>query len=124
MLKDNEGEIDPMKILKKELGAELPISPLFQYDVNVNDQTHPTLVNPEFTELCDPKELMKNPNSHPECHLPGFPTSSKPNVKKLALSLPGWLITAFAIYMGAPFWFEILGKLIQVRSIGKTANRP
>ena len=112
-----------MENLEKELGAKIPISPLFEYGVNdkeptVNDKEPTLRVNPDFTEPCD------DPANHLECHLPGFPTSSKPNVKKLALSLPGWLITAFAIYMGAPFWFEILGKLVQVRSIGKTAKRP
>jgi hypothetical protein len=30
-----------------------------------------------------------------------------------------WIITALAIYMGAPFWFDILGKLVNVRSTGK-----
>jgi hypothetical protein len=132
MLQDKEGAQPPnqkdmqkntsrLKIenLEKELGADLPISPLFKYDVKDNDPTNPTLsVNPEFTEPCD------DPKNHPECRLPGFPESSKPNIKKLALSLPGWLITAFAIYMGAPFWFEILSKLVQVRSIGTTAKRP
>jgi hypothetical protein len=72
-----------------------------------------------------------DPENHLECQLPGFQYTesnvkkyTKPNVKKLALSIPGWLITAFAIYMGAPFWFEILGKLVQVRSIGKTSKSP
>jgi len=121
---DNQQIISRLKIenLEKELGADLPISPLFRYDSTAKDQT--LSVNPEFTELCDIEELKKNPNQHPECGLPGFSKSTKPNVKKLALSIPGWLITAFAIYMGAPFWFEILGKLVQVRSIGKTAKRP
>lgn len=30
--------------------------------------------------------------------------------------LPGWILTAFAISMGAPFWFDLLGKIITVRS--------
>ena len=121
---DNQQFISRLKIenLEKELGADLPISPLFRYDSTAKDQT--LSVNPEFTELCDMEELKKNPSRHPECGLPGFSKSTKPNVKKLALSIPGWLITAFAIYMGAPFWFEILAKLVQVRSIGKTAKRP
>lgn len=34
-------------------------------------------------------------------------------------SLLGWLISAFAISMGAPFWFEILGKIINVRNTGQ-----
>jgi hypothetical protein len=116
----NQKDIDSrVKTLEKELGADLPISPLFNYEVKENDPTHPTLsVNKEFSEPCN------DPTNPLECNLPGFSNSTKPNIKKLALSIPGWLITAFAIYMGAPFWFEILGKLVQVRSIGKTAKRP
>ncbi|MGK7941688.1 MAG: hypothetical protein AB4062_16360 [Crocosphaera sp.] len=28
----------------------------------------------------------------------------------------GWFISAIAISMGAPFWFELLGKVINVRN--------
>lgn len=31
----------------------------------------------------------------------------------------GWLITALAISLGAPFWFDLLNKLVQLRSSGK-----
>ena len=31
----------------------------------------------------------------------------------------GWLMTGVAVAMGAPFWFDILGKLINVRNTGK-----
>lgn len=34
----------------------------------------------------------------------------------LKLHLFGWLLTAIAISMGAPFWFDMLGKIISVRS--------
>lgn len=34
----------------------------------------------------------------------------------------GFLLTTIAIGMGAPFWFELLGKFINVRNTGKTAN--
>lgn len=34
-------------------------------------------------------------------------------------SLLGWLISGFAISMGAPFWFELLGKIMNVRNTGK-----
>lgn len=33
--------------------------------------------------------------------------------------LPGWLITAFAISLGAPFWFDLLNKVISIRNAGK-----
>ena len=32
------------------------------------------------------------------------------------LSIPGWLITALAISLGAPFWFDLLNKLMKLRS--------
>ena len=31
-------------------------------------------------------------------------------------TLLGWLITAFAISLGAPFWFDLLNKMMQVRN--------
>jgi hypothetical protein len=31
----------------------------------------------------------------------------------------GWLITAFAVALGAPFWFDALGRLSRLRSTGK-----
>jgi len=36
----------------------------------------------------------------------------------------GWLITAFAISFGAPFWFDTLGKLIAIRSTVKPKETP
>jgi hypothetical protein len=32
------------------------------------------------------------------------------------LKVAGWIITALAISLGAPFWFDLLGRLVQVRS--------
>lgn len=40
-------------------------------------------------------------------------------VKTLLGSLIGWLVTAFAISFGAPFWFSVLGKLISARAPSK-----
>jgi len=34
----------------------------------------------------------------------------------IALALPGWLITALAIMLGAPFWFDLLQKFVNIRS--------
>ncbi len=31
----------------------------------------------------------------------------------------GWLITAVAVSFGAPFWFDLLGKLVNLRSTGR-----
>ncbi|PIF34310.1 hypothetical protein CLU81_4949 [Flavobacterium sp. 9] len=34
----------------------------------------------------------------------------------------GWLITALAVTLGAPFWFDLLSKLISVRGVGSKAS--
>jgi hypothetical protein len=33
--------------------------------------------------------------------------------------LLGWIITILAISVGAPFWFDMLNKVIAIRSVGK-----
>lgn len=38
------------------------------------------------------------------------------------LSLLGWLITGLAISLGAPFWFDILKLLINIRNAGKAPD--
>lgn len=38
--------------------------------------------------------------------------------------IPGWLVTAFALTMGAPFWFDVLGKLSKVRAVGNREGTP
>ena len=37
--------------------------------------------------------------------------------------IPGWLITAFAISLGAPFWFDLLKKFMEVRSTFKPKEK-
>lgn len=39
------------------------------------------------------------------------------------LSLLGWSITAFAVTLGAPFWFDMLNKIILVRSALKPGSQ-
>lgn len=38
--------------------------------------------------------------------------------QKFVLAFIGWAITTLAIYMGAPFWFELLSKFVNIRSTG------
>lgn len=35
------------------------------------------------------------------------------------LSILGWLLTAIALSFGAPFWFDLLNKLVNIRAAGK-----
>ena len=39
------------------------------------------------------------------------------------LKIIGWLITAFAACLGAPFWFDALNKLMVVRSTVKPQEK-
>ena len=41
-----------------------------------------------------------------------------PYQKKSWLKVLGWLLTAWAISLGAPFWFDLLNRFIQLRSSG------
>jgi len=41
------------------------------------------------------------------------------NIKTVTEAVIGWLLSAVAISMGAPFWFDLLGKVINVRNTGK-----
>jgi hypothetical protein len=44
-------------------------------------------------------------------------------LKIIYASLLGWLITAIAISFGAPFWFDLLNKLISIRSSVKPQEK-
>lgn len=41
------------------------------------------------------------------------------NLLPLSALIAGWMMTAFAVTLGAPFWFDILSKLMTVRSTFK-----
>jgi hypothetical protein len=36
--------------------------------------------------------------------------------------LLGWMLTILAISLGAPFWFDMLNKLVNIRSAGKSPD--
>ena len=49
------------------------------------------------------------------------------NAAKLAriaiTGLPGWLVTALAASLGAPFWFDLLQRIIDIRGAGQKPKR-
>ena len=49
----------------------------------------------------------------------GAPPLSADGATQVLQALPGWLITAFAVSLGAPFWFDLLNKFMVVRSTVK-----
>jgi hypothetical protein len=38
---------------------------------------------------------------------------------KSIVKLIGWFLTAFAVYLGAPFWFDLMNKFVNLRGVGK-----
>jgi hypothetical protein len=49
-----------------------------------------------------------------------LPASFDEGRRILSFHLLGWLITALAATLGAPFWFDMLNKVIAIRSVGKS----
>jgi hypothetical protein len=61
-----------------------------------------------------------------ELNLPvGWSTASSPHgwIEGFAKAL-GLLLTAFALLLGAPFWFDTLSKLAQLRGTGRASSDP
>jgi hypothetical protein len=44
-------------------------------------------------------------------------------VVQIRLHFLGWLLTALAVSLGAPFWFDMLNKIIVVRSTVKPKEK-
>jgi hypothetical protein len=42
---------------------------------------------------------------------------------KIIRVIPGWILSGIAIAMGAPFWFDLLGKVVNVRNTGKPPGK-
>lgn len=42
----------------------------------------------------------------------------------LVMLVLGWLVTAFAVMLGAPFWFDLLGRFVTLRSSLKPSSPP
>jgi len=49
----------------------------------------------------------------------GWPEANGWEWSSLGMHLLGWLLTAFAVSLGAPFWFDMLNKIVSIRSAGK-----
>lgn len=41
----------------------------------------------------------------------------------LVVKIPGWFVTALALSLGAPFWFDMLSKIINIRGAGTKPDR-
>ena len=53
----------------------------------------------------------------------GWQNEKDPSAIGILAHIPGWLITALAISLGAPFWFDMLNKIMVVRSTVKPSEK-
>lgn len=49
----------------------------------------------------------------------GDPREVPHNLQEWVMKIAGLLISAIAVSLGAPFWFDVLNKLVNLRSVGK-----
>jgi hypothetical protein len=52
----------------------------------------------------------------------GWSSATSPSGWGIPGKIGGLLLTAFAILLGAPFWFDVLGKVARLRSAGNTPD--
>ncbi|MBM0740573.1 hypothetical protein JOY44_02900 [Phormidium sp. CLA17] len=126
-----------LRALKRETNAVLqeiafpiqwtPTNLTQQFDCLASNQPQngetPAALNPDLTDL------NKWSSFYSACLPPGRAVSNEFNLPlfgevvlnrflSLARILLGWLVTGIAIAMGAPFWFDLLSKLMNVRNTG------
>ncbi len=70
--------------------------------------------DPRCAELINLVEIVKNRKTLPEGIPIGWGDGSV-TWKAITSHLPGWLLTALALSLGAPFWFDLLNKVVNVR---------
>jgi hypothetical protein len=83
--------------------------------------------NPEFAkqvygDTANVENLQKNLIELRQQALEADAVLSIPDFKLTGWTILGWLITALALSLGAPFWFDLLNKLMKLRSSVQAAS--
>jgi len=107
---------DAIKITKKDSLIWMSIIDSFQkirthHDTLILSQSK---INKEYQELSKFKERCTYIIQATEHRWNKY----SPNQEGGWETFAGWLITALAISLGAPFWFDLLSKLIRIRGSG------
>ena len=106
--------------------------PMVEYpDPNNPTASKPTNVptNPEDALTADEKQLLGELTGWaPDCKkLHDRPSDSAWMAVFIGLfwsHLLGWIVTAIAVSLGAPFWFDTLNRFMNIRSAGRAPNEP
>ena len=77
-------------------------------------------IKTQFTELTEQGEMGEVKNI---LGLGWDEGEAQVGPKAWGIRILGWLLTALAISLGAPFWFDILKKIVTIRSSGDTAGQ-
>ncbi len=62
---------------------------------------------------------LRNPRNNSEPKVNNGEPKNKNRLMSILVHIPGWIISAIAMAMGAPFWFDLLGKFLNVRNAAK-----
>ncbi|MEI6444894.1 MAG: hypothetical protein WCO29_17620 [Nostocales cyanobacterium ELA583] len=94
-------------------------------------QIAPQPSNPSGIDKVDPNEILKEvelpigwtkANVEQQINGTKYRINGLPVFSVLSM-IAGWLVSGFAIAMGAPFWFDLLGKVMNVRNAGKKGKQ-
>ena len=87
--------------------------------------------NPSDINKIDPNEILKevelpigwtSANVQQQINVTKYRINGLPVFSVLSM-IAGWLVSGIAIAMGAPFWFDLLGKVMNVRNAGKKGKQ-
>ena len=99
--------------------------------INKAVQVVPQVSNSSDINKIDPNEILKevelpigwtNANLQQQINGTKYRINGLPVFSILSM-IAGWLVRGFAIAMGAPFWFDLLGKVMNVRNTGKKGKQ-
>jgi hypothetical protein len=99
--------------------------------INKAVQVVPQGANSSDINTIDPNEILKevelpigwtNANLQQQINGTKYRINGLPVFSVLSM-IAGWLVSGFAIAMGAPFWFDLLGKVMNVRNAGKKGKQ-
>jgi hypothetical protein len=109
---NKSGDLESVKNQTEKVLTEISL-PVGWTNVNLKQQ-----LGWEENEKTDSSIVQSSLN--PEKPLNGASKSKfKFSIQKFLTTIFGWFVSGIAISMGAPFWFDLLGKVVNVRNAGK-----